>query len=210
MARNEAFFHLKSEFRIADLWISIWVLGFTRHLTKSKDESWPITMKVKMLQLISYLLLAFSSLPVLALPTNTDITTTLDKPVFELPNAWHLILQAHACILQPVSVSSKPIKALYRFAVSYASSQLFEPLDHSASFKIGSFMLAFTGNPENDKPLDWSTVIEFCWRMRQEALLGPPFLVMGWLVNRNTEEWIYVNLGFVQEKGGSLSTWCSA
>lgn len=60
-------------------------------------------------------------------------------------------------------------------------------------------MLIFTGGEENGKPLDWATVIEFCKRMRHKAHMGEPLLVEGWLMNRETEEYMYVKLGWIKE-----------
>ncbi|CAO1604199.1 MAG: hypothetical protein LQ349_009593 [Xanthoria aureola] len=183
-----------------------------------------------MLQLMSYLTLALSSLSVLALPTDISLTdvsptnilpsdistagtstipytgtltfTPLDKRAIDLPNNWQFILRSQPAIFEPIHVSAQAIIALYTAVIARAS-QVSAPPDHAASFKVGIFVLIFTGSPEDNRPLDWPIVMEFCRGMREKAHRGEPLLVEGWLVHRGTKQQIHVQLGFLKEIGGS-------
>ncbi|KAL8753037.1 MAG: hypothetical protein Q9199_005334 [Rusavskia elegans] len=174
-----------------------------------------------MLRLTTYLILALSSLSVSALPTvisPTAISTTpytstltftplgkraLDKRALDLPNNWHFILASQPSLFEPIHVAARAIISLYTAVIARAS-QVSVPPDHAASFKVGVFVLLFTGGgAEDGKPLDWATVIEFCKRMRHKAHMGEPLLVEGWLMNRETEEYMYVKLGWIKEISGS-------
>ncbi|KAI4231826.1 MAG: hypothetical protein LQ349_005375, partial [Xanthoria aureola] len=116
-----------------------------------------------MLQQISYLTLALSSLSVLALPTDislTDVSPTnilpsdfsttgpstipytgtltfnpLHKRALDLPNNWHFILKSQPRILEPIDFSARAILALYTAVIARARL-VSAKQDHAASFKL--------------------------------------------------------------------------
>ncbi|KAI4226873.1 MAG: hypothetical protein L6R36_002860 [Xanthoria steineri] len=178
-----------------------------------------------MIQLISYLTLALSSLSVLAPPTDislsdvsptnilpSDISTIpytgtltfnpLHKRALDLPNNWHFILKSQPLLVEPIDVSARAIIPLYTAAIKRAS-QVSAMQDRAASFRHKIFVITFTGDPEDNKPLAWPTVLEFCTRMKEKAERGLPLLFEGWLVNRETEEQNFVKFGFLEEVDGA-------
>ena len=177
----------------------------------------------KMLGLISYLLLILLPLSTLVFSTNitpakispTEFTTTAfagtftlaptNSPAFakralDLPNNWHFVLAHQPALVEPIELSAPAFKTLYD-AVIKRARQVPTPVDHDASFKLGPFVLIFNGDPEDGKPLDWPTILEFGTRMRMKAERGEVLLVEGWLLKRDTQEQMYVTLGFLERDG---------
>ncbi|KAL8875465.1 MAG: hypothetical protein Q9198_006186 [Flavoplaca austrocitrina] len=173
-----------------------------------------------MLGLISYLLLIHLPLSTLAFSTDitpaeislTEFTTTpfagtftlaptdsraFAKRALDLPNNWHFVLAQQPALVEPIERSARVFKSLYD-AVIKRARQIPTPSDHDASFKLGHFVLVINGNPEDGKPLDWPTIIEFCTRMRMKAAGGEVLLVEGWLLKRDTQEQMYVRLGLLE------------
>ncbi|KAL9633639.1 MAG: hypothetical protein Q9204_003315 [Flavoplaca sp. TL-2023a] len=170
-----------------------------------------------MLGLISYLLLPISTLAFSTDITPAEISPTefttkpstgtftlaptnsraFAKRALDLPNNWHFVLAKQPALVEPIERSAPTFKTLYD-AVIKRARQVPTPIDHDASFKLGPFVLIFNGDPEDGKPLDWPTIVEFCTRMKMKTERGEVLLLEGWLLKRDTQEQMYVNLGFLE------------
>ncbi|KAI4272050.1 MAG: hypothetical protein LQ337_005581 [Flavoplaca oasis] len=173
-----------------------------------------------MVGLLPYLLLLFFPFSALAFTTEitpaeislAEVTTTpftgtftlsptnsraFAKRALDLPNNWHFVLAQQPGLIEPIELSAPAFKAVYD-AVVRRARQVPTPIDHDASFKLGPFVIVFNGNPEDGKPLDWPTIMEFCTRMRMKVERGEALIFEGWLLKRGTQEQMYVKLGLFE------------